>query len=53
MEPKEPGRQMAARVTYTEKAAVIELVKKGRFINEADFVRTAIRGLLDELKEEA
>lgn len=39
--------QVAAQISKTEKEKIISLVSKGLFINEADFVRSAIRDLLE------
>ena len=40
-------------ISDVEDKKIDALVKKGLFINKADFIRTAVRDLLDTFSEEA
>ena len=42
---------VGAQVPQQMKTEIIEAVKKGRYMNESDLVRTAIRNLLDQDRE--
>ena len=44
---------VGARITPREDLKILKLVNDGRFINKADFVRTAIRSELKIQKEES
>jgi len=39
--------QVSAKISKIEDNKIISLVEKGLFINKADFVRTAVRDLLE------
>ncbi|MHA1973079.1 MAG: hypothetical protein ACTSW1_08805 [Candidatus Hodarchaeales archaeon] len=45
------NRMIGTRVTTRENKSIERLVSEGKYLNKADFVRTAIRKVLDEHKE--
>lgn len=45
------GKQVSALISDVEDKKILSLIEKGLFINKADFIRTAVRELLDTFKD--
>lgn len=43
---------IGTRVTAQENQSIEQLVRKGKYLNKADFVRTAVRKELDKHQED-